>query len=143
MKKTRMKLAILWGVIITAVIVVINGLHHLFEGGERESRMNGFRQGRWEGAGHFANQGGMGHRQFMYGPHHGGEFHWLGLLLFLIIGLAVLVLLVKWLRRRANSSTMSRFVESPMVDSYTPVINHDSHILDEWEKNVLKNKEDE
>jgi H+/Cl- antiporter ClcA len=133
---TRVKLAIFWGVIITSALVVINFFLHLLGG--RQTNVvfqNGFRP---EGRGH---HGGRGPHQFMNGPHHGGEFPWLGLLLFLIIGLAVLVLIVKWVRRKAKNSAMQQFIDTPVVGSPIPIINQNASMLDQWEKNITKKGE--
>jgi H+/Cl- antiporter ClcA len=133
---TRVKLAILWGVMITAVLVVINFFLHLLGGNQNNVVFqNGFRP---EGRGH---HGTRGPHQFMNGPHHGGEFSWFGLLLFLIIGLAVLVLIVKWVRRKAKNSAMQQFIDTPVVGSHIPIVNQNASMLDQWEKNITKKGE--
>ncbi|MDQ0199183.1 hypothetical protein [Neobacillus ginsengisoli] len=133
---TRVKLGIFWGAIVAAIIVGINFFRHLL-GGHRDfyGGPNGFRSEGW------GRRGGFRQQQFMNGPHHGGDFHLFGPLLFLIIGLAVLVLLVRWLRRKAKASSMERFIETPLMSSHTPVINHNARILDQWEKNLTNEKE--
>jgi hypothetical protein len=119
-------------------MMVINFFLHLL-GGERhhEGQLSGIRAEGWK------QRGGLEPHRFMNGPHHGGEFHWFGLLLFLIIGLAVLVLLVRWLRRKAKNSSMQQFINTPIVGSHTPVINQNASILDQWEKNVTTKKEND
>ncbi|WHY01205.1 hypothetical protein [Neobacillus sp. DY30] len=91
---TRVKLGIIWGAIITSGLVVMNFFLHLAGGHQTNvGFQNGFRP---EGRGH---HGGRGHHPLINGPHHGGEFSWFGLLLFLMIGLALLVLIVRWVRK--------------------------------------------
>lgn len=134
---TRVRLAIFWGVVVTSIVLVINFLLH-FLGGLHSNPVvvaNGLRpEGR-------RNHGGMGHHQFMNGPHHGGEFSWFGLLLLLVIGLAALVLIVKCVRRKAKNSAMQQFIETPVTGSHMPVINQNASILDHWEKNTIKKGE--
>lgn len=130
---TRVKLAVLWGVIITSVLLVINFALHLLGGFQRNVVVhNGFHP---EGRGH---RGGMGQHQFMNGPHHGGYFSWFGLLLFLVIGLAALVLIVRWVRRKAKTSAMQQFIETPVAGTHIPVIHQNASMLDQWEKNIRK-----
>ena len=130
---TRVKLAIIWGVIITSALVVINFFLHLVGGHQTNVVFqNGFRP---EGRGH---HGRMGHRQFMNGPHHGGEFSWFGLLLALIIGLALLVLILRWVRRKAKNSAMQQFIDTPVSGSHIPIVNQNASMLDQWEKNITK-----
>jgi hypothetical protein len=133
---TRVKLGIFWGAIIASIMVGINFFRHLL-GGHRNFHggPNGFRPEGWGG------RGGSGQHQFMNGLHHGGDFHWFGLLLFLMIGLTVVVLLMRWLRRKAKASSMHQFIETPLMSSHTPVINHNASILDQWEKNLTNKKE--
>ncbi|NWQ42415.1 hypothetical protein MLOOGBEN_17070 [Bacillus sp. EB106-08-02-XG196] len=133
---TRVKLAIFWGVMITAALVVINFFLHLLGGHQTNVVFrNGFRP---EERGH---HGGRGPRQFMNGPHHGEEFSWLGLLFFLIIGLAILILIVRWVRRKARNSAMQQFIDTPVVGSHSPIINQNASMLDKWEKNITKKGE--
>ena len=134
---TKVKLAIFWGVVVTSVVLGINIVLHLLGGlhSKPVAIVNGFRP---EGRRH---HGGMGHHQFMNGPHHGGDFSWLGLLAFLIIGLAVLVLIVRWIRKKAKKPAMQQFIETPVTGSHIPVINHNASLLDKWEKNITKKGE--
>lgn len=128
----KVKLAVLWGVMITSVLVVINFSLHLLGGLHHNIVVtNGFRP---EGRGH---RGGMGHHQFVSGPHHGG-ISWFGLLLFLLIGLAALVLIVRWIRKKAKTSAMQQFIETPVTGSHIPVINQNASLLDQWERNIKK-----
>ncbi|NRD76758.1 hypothetical protein HPT25_04535 [Bacillus sp. BRMEA1] len=141
---SKVKLGIFWGAIIAGVVVVINGLRHLLGGG----------RGQFDGrgqSGDFAQQGwspkgdGFGHHRFMHGAgfHHGGEFHILGFLLFLIMAAVAAVLLFRWLRRKAKSSTTKPFIDTSLMSSHTPVISQNATILDQWEKEILNKKEKE
>jgi fructose-specific phosphotransferase system IIC component len=134
--KTRVKLVVFWGAIITAIFVAINVLRHLL-GGEHRDFVKGARSEAW------GRHGDFGHHQMMYGFHHHEEFHWFALLLFLLIGLAVVILFVKWLRRKAKSSNKKQLNNTPIMNSHTPVINHNGRILDQWEQKMMKKKENE
>jgi hypothetical protein len=140
---TKVKKGIFWGAIVAATVLVINVLHFLL-GGER-GREGGHGHGRMGEKGEMARQGGMeqrggfDHHQMMNGGHHEGGFPWL----FVIIGLAALVLLVRWLRKRSKSSSMQQFIDTSLVGSHIPVTNQNASILDQWEKNLLTKKENE
>ena len=135
---SKMKKGVFWGVIIAAMILVVNVLHSLL-GGHGD-----FDEGR-HGHGVMGQQGEMGQRggfqghQFMNGPHHAGGFPWLGLL----IGLAVVFFLVRWLRKKAKTSSMKQFIDTPLVGSHTPVINQNASLLDQWERNLTNKKEND
>jgi hypothetical protein len=135
---SRAKKGVFWGIMIAAVILVFNLLHHLFG---NTSDYAGRHQGRGPGGMGMGTRGGFGPHQMMNGPHHGGGFSWLGFLLFLIIAAAIIVLLVKWLRRKAKSATLHEFIDTPLVSSPIPVNNHNAEILDQWEKNLVNKKE--
>lgn len=131
---TRVKLAIFWGAVVTSVVLVMNFLLHLIGGLHSNTVVvvNGFRP---EGRRHY---GGMGAHQFINGPHHGS---WFGTLLCLIIGLAILVLLVRWVRKKSRTSSMQQLIETPVSGSHIPVVNQNASILDQWEKNITKKGE--
>ncbi|MCQ6278609.1 hypothetical protein [Bacillus sp. EB600] len=133
----RVKLGIFWGAIVVLIIGGINFFRHLL-GGHRHFKggPNGFRSGRMMG-----QPGGFGPRAYMNGPHHGGEFHVIGFLLFLIIAAAVVVLVVRWLRKRAKASLIQQLIETPVVGSHITVSNQNASILDQWEKNLTDKKE--
>ena len=134
---TRVKLGIFWGAIVVLIIGGINFFGHLL-GGHRhfEGGPKGFRSEKMMG-----QRGGFGPHAYMNGPHHGGEFHVFGFLLFLIIAAAIVVLVVRWLRRKAKASSMQQLIETPLVGSHTPVSNQNASILDQWEKNLIEKKE--
>ncbi|MCL6573666.1 MAG: hypothetical protein K6T88_18625 [Bacillus sp. (in: Bacteria)] len=135
---TKVKKGIFWGGMVAGLILMFNVLHFILGGqstyaaGPHE-RGSGLRQG---GMG---QQGGFDPHQIMNGSHHGGGFPWL----LLFIGLAVLVLVVRWLRNRAKTSSMNQFIDTPVVGSHTPVFNQNARILDQWEKNLTNKKENE
>ncbi|MGG1675640.1 hypothetical protein ACIFOT_07795 [Neobacillus sp. NRS-1170] len=132
MKKNKV---VFWGLIIAASVLVINVLHFLL-GGQSAFARGPHGQGH-EGMG--PRGGDFGHHQFMNGPHHEGGFPWLAI----FIGLAVLALLVRWLRKKAKTSSMKQFIDTSIVGSHTPVINQNAAILDQWEKNIITKKETE
>jgi hypothetical protein len=85
-------------------------------------------------------RGGFGGgREMMHGAHHDGGFPWL----FLFIGLAVLFLLVRWLKKKSKASSMQQFIHTSMAGSQIPVTNQNASVLDQWEKNLLTKKENE
>lgn len=87
-------------------------------------------------------QGGFGRRAFMYGHHHGGDFHFFGVFLFLIIAAAIVVLAMRWLRKKAKDSSMQQLIDTPFVSSHTPVSTLNGNILDQWEKTIKENEKD-
>jgi hypothetical protein len=130
---TKVKKGIFWGVIIASTVLVINVLHFLLGGGSAFAR-----------GPHGHGPGGMEHRdgfggghQMMNGANHDGGFPWL----FLIIGLAALVLLVRWLRKKSKASSMQQFINTSVVGSQIPVSTQNASVLDQWEKNLLTKKE--
>ncbi|MBT2655174.1 hypothetical protein J7E81_07950 [Bacillus sp. ISL-18] len=146
---TKVKKGVFWGVIVAATVLVFNVLHLLL-GGDR-GRVGGRgpggmaqpsgagQQGGIPQQGGLGQRGGFDHHHMMNGAHHGGGFPWL----FLIIGLAVLVLLVRWLRKKAKASSMKQFIDTSLAGSHIPVTNQNASILDQWEKNLLTKKENE
>ncbi|AGK53198.1 hypothetical protein [Bacillus sp. 1NLA3E] len=144
----KKKKVLLWGVIFAAVIFVFNLVHGLFDGhrefagGQRGlgHGQAGMGQAGMDKASGFGQHGGFGgHHQLMNGSFHGESFPWLALL----IGLVVLVLLVRWLRKRAKATSMNQFIDTSIVSTQTPIISQNASILDQWEKNVTNKKETE
>ncbi|NHC41928.1 hypothetical protein G6549_18405 [Bacillus sp. MM2020_1] len=139
---TKVKKGIFWGVIIASTVLVINVLHFLLGGGSAFARgPHGHGGGMGQRGGGFdAGQQMMkGGHQMMNGAHHSGGFPWL----FLIIGLAAVVLLVRWLRKKSKASSMQQFIDTSVIGSHIPVTNQNASVLDQWEKNLLNKKENE
>ncbi|NHC41924.1 hypothetical protein G6549_18385 [Bacillus sp. MM2020_1] len=131
---TKVKKGIFWGVIIASSVLVINILH-LFFGGS-----SAFARGPHGHGGSMGQRsGGFGGREMMNGAHHNGGFPWL----FLMIGLAVLFLIVRWLRKKSKASSVQQFIDTSVVGSHIPVTNQNASILDQWEKSILTKKENE
>lgn len=129
---TKVKKSIFWGAMITPIVL---GVYFLIGG------YSAFAAGRHgHGRGGMGPHGGFGGRELMYGPHHGGGFSWLGFLVFLLVGIAVLVLFVKWLRRKAKASSMQHFIDTSFMSSPQPIMNQNASILDQWEKNITNKK---
>lgn len=147
MINTKVKKGVFWGVIVAAMVFVVNVLHYLFGGASAMARCPhgpGMGQGGPGGRGGMAGmnpKGGFGHGHFMNGPHHGGGFHWLGTLLFIALVLAAVYFLVKWLRKRAKASSMQQFIDTSLMSSHKPLINQNASLLDQWEKNLTSKKE--
>lgn len=130
----KKKKVIFWGVITVSVIFVFNIIHGFLGGGHGRGRA-----GMGQAAG-LGPQGGFGgHHQFMGGSHFGGGFPWLAVL----IGLGILVLLVRWFRKKSKTSAMNEFLDTAFVSSQKPIMNQNATILDQWEKNVTNKKENE
>ncbi|WHY66632.1 hypothetical protein [Neobacillus sp. SuZ13] len=132
---SKVKKGIFWSVIVTSTVLVINLLHALLGGSSAFARGP-----HGHGAGQMGQHGGFrGGQEMIHGAHHGGGFPWL----FLIIGLAVLVLLVRWLRKKSKTSSMKQFIDTSVVGSHIPVTNQNASVLDQWEINILTKKEKE
>lgn len=132
---SKFKKGIFWGAIAASTLLVVKVFHFLLGGGRE------FGHGHLgRGPGGMGQQGGgFGQQAFMNGPHHGGGFPWL----FLIIGIIAVVLLVKWLRKKSSTTSMSSFIDATIDQSHIPVSNQNARMLDQWEKNVLSKKESE
>lgn len=133
---SKTKKGIFWGVMITPMVL---GVYFLLGG---YTALAAGPHG--HGPRGMGPQRGFDGRQVMYGPgphHGGGGFHWLGSLLFLIVGIAALVFLVKWLRRKAKDSSMQQFIDTSIMSSHKPIMNQNASLLDQWEKNLTNKKE--
>lgn len=131
----KMKKGIFWGVIIASSVLVFNVLQFLL--GASSAFARGPHGGNSPGG--MGGRGGFGGHQIMSGHDYGGGFPWL----FLIIGAVVLVLFVKWLRKKSTASSMQQFIDTSLAGSLIPVTNQNANILDQWEKNLLTKKENE
>jgi hypothetical protein len=129
---TKLKKSIFWGALITPMVL---GVYFLFGG---YSVLAAGPHG--HGRGGMGQRRGFGGQLVMNGAHHGG-FSWLGFLLFLIIGIAIAVLLVKWLRKKSKASSMQQFIDTSIISSPKPMMNQNTSILDQWEKNLINKKE--
>lgn len=142
----RVKKGIFWGAIVAFILVGINIVRHLFEPRRQFSvGPNGFRSGGMMGSqgGMMGRQSSFGRHEFMYGHHHGGDFPIFGVLLFLIIAAAIVILVWRWLRRKTKFSSMQQLIDTPFVSSHTPVSTFNGNILDQWEKSLKNQKENE
>ncbi|MEH7419466.1 hypothetical protein V7266_30000 [Neobacillus drentensis] len=119
---TKVKKGIFWGGLIASIILVINIVQSLLRG-----------------IGGFARSSQFGGHQMIHGAHHGGGFPWL----FLIIGLAVLVLFVRCLKKKSTSSSIQQFIDTSVAGAHLPVTNQNANALDQWEKTILTKKENE
>ena len=127
---TKFKKGIFWGVVIASTVFVINVLHFLLGGSSAFARGP-----HGQGAGGMGHGGGSEGHQMM----HNGGFPWL----FLIIGLAALVLLIRWFRKKSKASSVQQFINTSVVGTHIPVTNQNTNALDQWEKNLLTKKENE
>lgn len=131
----NVKKTIFWGAVIAPMVL---GVYFLFGG------FNVLAAGphRGHGPGGMGPKGGFGGgHHIMNVPHHGGEFSWLLLLLFLFVAAVILVLFVKWLRKKAKASSMQQFIDTSYMSSYKPSLKQNENILDRWETNLLNKKE--
>jgi hypothetical protein len=132
---TTLKKLIFWGALMTPIIIGFN----LLVGGYSVLAAGPHGHGRGLMG---PRGGGFGGHHMMQGPYHGG-FPWLGFLLFLIIGIVILVLFVKWLKRKAKDASMQQFIDTSLLSSHRPIMNQNANILDQWEKNLINKKENE
>ena len=133
---SKWKKMIFWGAFLTPMVLGI----YLFLGGNSALAAGPH--------GHAPNgmgpRGDFGGHHLMYGgPHHAGGFSWLGLLLFLIIGIGLLIFLMKWTRKKAKASSMQQFIDTSLMSSQKPIANQHASILDQWEKNIINKKEND
>lgn len=133
----QMKKFVLWAIAAIPIIIVIKLLSNLFWGLEE------YREGPrlYEmGRGHVA---GFPHHQFMYGPHYGGEHLFIPIIVFLIIGAAIGVLLLKWMRGKRREQSFEHFTtEIPFSNINVSLHNRNADILDKWEQTQIKEKEE-
>ena len=130
----KSKKTIFWGAIITPIVL---GVYFLLGG---YSALAAGPHG--HGPERMGPRGGFGGGHMMNGTHHGG-FSWIGLLIFLIIGIAILVFLVKWLRKKSKASSMQQLIDTSLMSSHKPMINQNVSILDQWERNITNKKEND
>ncbi|WP_042461484.1 hypothetical protein [Neobacillus dielmonensis] len=126
---TKGKKGIFWGAIVASMVLAFNVLHFLLGGSSAYARGP---QGHDFG-GRGMHGGGFASHQ-MNAPHPDGGFPWL----FLIIGLAVLVLVVRWLKNKSKAASMQQFIDTSLVGTHIPVTNQNANLLDQWEKNLKR-----
>jgi H+/Cl- antiporter ClcA len=131
---TKWKKGIIWGGMIASMMLVINVFHYLLSGA------SALAAGPHGHGGHMGPHGGFGH-QMMMNPHHGGGFPWLWFLLFLLLGIVLLALIVKSLRKKSKAASMQQFIDNSLTSSYRPSTNQHASMLDQWEKNITTKKE--
>ncbi|PLT32752.1 hypothetical protein [Bacillus sp. V5-8f] len=133
--KAKVIKTILGGAIVTPIVL---GVSSLLGGYNALAAGHGH-----HGPGGMEPRGGFeGHGGHMYGSHHhGGDLSWLGLLLFLIIGTAIVAFLVKWLRKKAKASSKQQFIDTSIISSHKPFKSQNERMLDEWEKNLGNKRE--
>lgn len=126
---TKFAQTLLKGGIITSLIMGV----FLLLGGYRASAagMHG------HGPGGMLPTRNFGGHHVLFSPQPGG-FPWLGLLVFFIIGITIVVLLMKWLKKKAKTSSMEQFIQTTLSSSYRPMNSQKEHILDQWEYEINK-----
>lgn len=132
----KLKKTIFWSMIFTTMVLGLS----LLIGGYRA-----FAHGpHGHGPGGMGLRGGdFGGRHMMQGPHYGGGFSWLTILVILIIGIVILMITLKWVRRKTKVSSMQQFIDTSLMTSYKPTLNNQESFLDQWEKQVINKKENE
>ena len=134
---TRVRKGIFWSTVTASMVLAISFILNL--AGSTAFAAGFHEHGRGM---EMRSQHGFGQERMMGGFHHGVGFSWIGFLLFLIIGIAVLVLVVKWLRKKSASSSMQQFIDTSLAAAQKPLMNHNNaSLLDEWEKNIANKKE--
>lgn len=94
----------------------------------------------FHGAHEFRPYHGMGHGQphMMRGQAFMGGFQWIWTLVTIAFWSGVIVILVRWFRRKTNSQIIQQPFSYPSYSSHVQSVD----FLDEWEKNQMKPKED-
>ncbi|MFC7686474.1 hypothetical protein [Ureibacillus sp. GCM10028918] len=59
---------------------------------------------------------GFGGHHVLYGPQHGG-FSWIGLVVFLIVGIVIVIFIMKWLKKKSKSTSMELFIQTTLATS--------------------------
>lgn len=76
---------------------------------------------------------GFGGQHVLYVPHDGG-FPWISLFVALTIGTAIVLCLMKWLKKKEKVTSIEQFIQTTLASPYKPMNSQNEHILDEWEK---------
>ncbi len=130
----KMKKTIAWGSIITIFVL---GIYFLFGG------YNALAMGpHGHGPDSMGPRGGFGGGRMIEGPHHGGGISLIGFFIFLIIGIVIVMFLMKWLRKKSQTSSMQQIIDTSLMSSHKPM-NQDETILDQWERNLTTKKEND
>ncbi|MBM7690928.1 hypothetical protein JOC77_000331 [Peribacillus deserti] len=126
---SNVKKGIFWGAIAVSIIFLVQFVINLLNSLRPYDSHPGPRHmGRGHGQGP-----GFEPRHFAHGPHQGGDFAWIGWLLFLAVALAAVVLIFKWLRKKNDS--FQSFVNIPLTGPAGTVNESNADVLDTWEKN--------
>ncbi|MEH7108989.1 hypothetical protein [Bacillus sp. JJ1764] len=134
----KVKKGIFWGAIMMPIV-----LGFPFLSGGSNALAAGFHGHDRGGMGMGPKGGGFGGgHQMMNAPQHGG-FSWIGTLVFLAIIIAVGYFVVKWLRGKSKESSMQQFIDTSMMSSYRPTVNHNASVLDQWEQSIKTKRENE
>jgi hypothetical protein len=128
----------MWATIMVFFFIVIQFLVKL---------LGGFRMSSPDPYSHYIGRGrgpGFESQHMMHGLHHGQDFSWIGVILFLLLAFAVATLLVRWLRKKGENDSLQQFImDTPLADPNTPVNKSNADLLDKWEKNQTTKKENE
>jgi hypothetical protein len=133
----KMKKTFFWGALLTPIVL---GVYFLVGG---YSALAAGPHGHDHGQGGVGPRGGFEGHHVVYAPQPGDGFSWMGWLLFLIVGVAVLFFLVKWHRKKAKATAMQQFIDTSIMSSHKPMTTKNESILDQWEKNLTNKKEND
>ncbi|WP_050182852.1 hypothetical protein [Domibacillus robiginosus] len=114
--------ALLWAAVTLSTFAGIGFFLSLFESPERHE---------------YSHQMGRGHRggAEFYPAHHGSDFSWIGIWLFLAAAGAVVIFVFRWFKKKGKVDAFQKFVTDAPVSNTSPPINKsNADILDNWEK---------
>lgn len=131
----KVKKGFFWGGIIASIVLVMDLITYLFGG------INALAAGPH---GHFER--GMGPNgnfqpHHMIAQHYHNGFSWIGFLVFIILGITILLLVWKWIRKKSKATAMQQFIDTSLLSSHRTIPNQNANILDQWEKNIIDKKE--
>lgn len=138
---SKVKKGMFWTGMIAVMMVVINVFHHLF-GALNVLASGPHGHGGPKGMGphgSFSPLGGSASHH-MIGYQQQG-FSWLWFLLIASLVVAVIVVVMKWLRKKLKDAAMQQFIHTSIMNSHRPMPNQNTNVLDQWEKSLATKKE--
>lgn len=136
-----LKKGIFWGAMVASMTLVISFIFNQI-GGASTAMAAGFhdRGGPREAVMH--HQDMVIHEKVMVSYHNEPSFSWIWTLFFILFLVTVIVLAVKFFRKKSQASSMQQFIDTSIMNTPKPSVNYsNAAILDEWEKNTAEQKE--
>ncbi|MCM3789279.1 hypothetical protein M3221_12795 [Domibacillus indicus] len=134
----KIKQVLFWGTVSVSGLAGVNFFLNLFERSEGHERYGYAHQ---MGRGH---GGGPAFHADMHGPHHGGDFSWLVMMLLLTVAGTAAIFAYRWYKKKDKADAFQQFVTNVPASKTSPPINQsNADILDSWEKEQKLEKENE